>query len=112
MLRLNSTTNTGDQVQSTIDSFEDLRKDFPVLNRRVRNDKKLVYFDNAATTQKPNQVIDAITDYYRNHNSNIHRAVHALAEESTEAFEETRDTVAKFLNIEDYQIISIYFFHI
>ena len=88
-------------MQSTIDSFEDLRKDFPVLNRRVRDDKKLVYFDNAATTQKPNQVIDAITNYYRNHNSNIHRAVHALAEESTEAFEETRDIVAKFLNIED-----------
>ena len=50
---------------------------------------------------KPNQVIDAITNYYRNHNSNILRAVHALAEESTEAFEETRDIVAKFLNIED-----------
>ena len=106
MLRLNSTTNTGDQVQSTIDSFEDLRKDFPVLNRRVRDDKKLVYFDNAATTQKPNQVIDAITDYYRNHNSNIHRAVHALAEDSTDAFEETRDIVAKFLNIEDSREIA------
>ena len=88
-------------MQSTAESFEDLRKDFPVLNRRVRDDKKLVYFDNAATTQKPNQVIDAITDYYQNHNSNIHRAVHALAEESTEAFENTRDIVAKFLNIED-----------
>ena len=88
-------------MQSTTDSFEDLRKDFPVLNRRVRDDKKLVYFDNAATTQKPNQVIDAISDYYQNHNSNIHRAVHALAEESTEAFEDTRDIVAKFLNIED-----------
>ena len=69
-------------------TFEDLRKDFPVLNRRVRDNKKLVYLDNAATTQKPNQVIDAISDYYRNYNSNIHRAVHALAEESTEAFEE------------------------
>ena len=88
-------------MQSTTDSFENLRKDFPVLNRRVRDDKKLVYFDNAATTQKPNQVIDAISDYYQNHNSNIHRAVHALAEESTEAFEDTRDIVAKFLNIKD-----------
>ena len=88
-------------MQSTTDSFENLRKDFPVLNRRVRDDKKLVYFDNAATTQKPNQVIDAISDYYQNHNSNIHRAVHALIEESTEAFEDTRDIVAKFLNIKD-----------
>ena len=88
-------------MQSTTDAFEDLRKDFPVLNRRVRDDKQLVYLDNAATTQKPNQVIDAISDYYRNYNSNIHRAVHALAEESTEAFENTRDIVAKFLNIED-----------
>ena len=88
-------------MQSTTDAFEDLRKDFPVLNRRVRDDKQLVYLDNAATTQKPNQVIDAISDYYRNYNSNIHRAVHALAEESTEAFENTRDVVAKFLNIED-----------
>ena len=53
-------------MQSTADAFEDLRKDFPVLNRRVRDNKKLVYFDNAATTQKPNQVIDAISDYYQN----------------------------------------------
>ena len=53
--------------------------DFPVLERRVRDDKILVYLDNAATTQKPIQVIDAITDYYKNHNSNIHRAVHALS---------------------------------
>ena len=71
-------------MQANTYSLEDIRKDFPVLNRRVRDDKKLVYLDNAATTQKPNQVIDAITDYYQNHNSNIHRAVHALAEESTE----------------------------
>jgi len=69
------------------------------LERRVRDDKALVYLDNAATTQIPIQVIDAITDYYKNHNSNIHRAVHALAEESTEAFEVTRDNIAKFLNV-------------
>ena len=87
-------------MQANTYSLEKIRNDFPVLNRRVRDDKKLVYLDNAATTQKPNQVIDAITDYYQNHNSNIHRAVHALAEESTEAFEVTRDTVAKFLNIQ------------
>ena len=86
-------------MQANTYSLEEIRKDFPVLNRRVRDDKKLVYLDNAATTQKPNQVIDAISDYYKNHNSNIHRAVHALAEESTEAFEQTRDKVAEFLNI-------------
>ena len=93
------------KVQANTYSLEDIRKDFPVLNRRVRDDKKLVYLDNAATTQKPNQVIDAITDYYQNHNSNIHRAVHALAEESTEAFEVTRDKVANFLNIQNREEI-------
>ena len=92
-------------MQANTYSLEAIRKDFPVLNRRVRDDKKLVYLDNAATTQKPNQVIDAITDYYQNHNSNIHRAVHALAEESTEAFEVTRDKIAKFLNIQNREEI-------
>jgi len=87
-------------LQSTTHSLATkCRPDFPVLERRVRDDKVLVYLDNAATTQKPIQVIDAITDYYKNHNSNIHRAVHALAEESTEAFEATRGKVAKFLNV-------------
>ena len=93
------------KMQANTYSLEAIRKDFPVLNRRVRDDKKLVYLDNAATNQKPNQVIDAITDYYQNHNSNIHRAVHALAEESTEAFEVTRDKVAKFLNIQNREEI-------
>ena len=93
------------KIQANTYSLEEIRNDFPVLNRRVRDDKKLVYLDNAATTQKPNQVIDAITDYYQNHNSNIHRAVHALAEESTEAFELTRDKIAKFLNIQNREEI-------
>jgi len=86
-------------LQSTTYSLDSIRSDFPVLERKVRDNKPLVYLDNAATAQKPIQVIDAITDYYKNHNSNIHRAVHALAEESTEAFEVTRDKVAKFLNV-------------
>lgn len=86
-------------------SVEKIREDFPILKRKVRNDKQLVYFDNAATAQKPIQVINAISDFYTNHNSNIHRAVHALAEEATEAYEVTRDKVAKFLNIKDRQEI-------
>ena len=92
-------------MQATSETFESLRNDFPVLKRKVRDGKKLVYLDNAATTQKPIQVIDAISDYYKNNNSNIHRAVHALAEESTEAFEQTRDKVAEFLNIKNSQEI-------
>jgi len=92
-------------MQSTQSSFENLRKDFPILKRTVRDNKRLVYLDNASTTQKPNQVIDSITDYYRNHNSNIHRAVYALAEEATEAYEATRDKIADFINIKDRQEI-------
>ncbi len=91
-------------MQTTI-SVDQVRKDFPILQRKVRNEKNLVYLDNAATTQKPIQVINAITDFYTNHNSNIHRAVHALAEEATEAYEMTRDKVGKFLNIKNRQEI-------
>ena len=77
---------------------ERIRKDFPILKRMVSGGKPLVYLDNAATTQKPLAVIDAIHDYYMNYNSNIHRAVHQLAEEATLAFEKTREKVAKFVN--------------
>jgi len=80
-----------------------LEKTFPILTRTVRDNKPLVYLDNASTTQKPNQVIDAITDYYRNHNANIHRAVYALAEESTEAYETARDKIANFVNVKNRQ---------
>jgi len=90
-------------LQSTESSFENIRKDFPILSRTVRDNKPLVYLDNASTTQKPNQVIDAITDYYQNHNANIHRAVYALAEESTEAYETARDKIAKFVNVKNRQ---------
>ncbi len=92
-------------MQSAEFSLENIRKDFPILKRTVRDNKPLVYLDNASTTQKPNQVINAITDYYRNHNANIHRAVYALAEESTEAYESARDKIANFINVKNRQEI-------
>ena len=79
-------------------SLTDIRHDFPILGRTVRGGRPLVYLDNASTTQKPNQVVEAITKYYRNHNANTHRAVYALAEEATELYESARDKVAGFIN--------------
>ncbi len=76
---------------------EDVRKEFPVLRQHI-NGHPLVYFDNAATTQKPQRVIDALGDYYQTHNSNIHRGVHALAERATGDFELTRETLSGFIN--------------
>ncbi|MBD3168000.1 MAG: SufS family cysteine desulfurase [candidate division Zixibacteria bacterium] len=77
-----------------------IRKDFPVLNREVHG-KKLVYLDNAATTQKPRAVIEALVDYYSNTNANVHRGLHTLAEEATSAFEETRSLTAGFIGAEE-----------
>ena len=77
-----------------------IRADFPILDRQIHN-KPLVYFDNAATSQKPVQVIDAISDYYKNHNANVHRGVHKLSEEATEAYESARKKIAKFVNVGD-----------
>ncbi|HEX2607292.1 MAG TPA: cysteine desulfurase [Flavisolibacter sp.] len=74
-----------------------IRQQFPVLNRQVKG-HPLVYLDNAATTQKPQVVIDALVDYYSGYNANIHRGIHTLAEEATAAFEATRDTVRQFIN--------------
>src|SRR2546422_9962629 len=79
-------------------SVEKIRADFPILNCKMSGGKPLVYLDNAATSQKPLAVIDAIHDYYMNYNSDIHRAVHQLGEEATIAFERTREKVAKFIN--------------
>lgn len=78
-------------------NVEEVRKDFPILHQEV-NGKPLIYFDNAATTQKPQVVIDALSAYYQGYNANIHRGVHTLAEKATTAFEETRRVVQKFLN--------------
>jgi cysteine desulfurase/selenocysteine lyase len=74
-----------------------IRKDFPILKRKINN-HPLIYFDNAATTQKPRQVISAIKDFYENHNANVHRAVHTLSQEASELYESAHEEVAKFIN--------------
>lgn len=76
---------------------EDIRKDFPILQRQV-NGKPLVYFDNAATSQTPQQVIDAIVDYYSNYNANIHRGVHTLSQEATDKYEQARLKIQQHFN--------------
>jgi cysteine desulfurase/selenocysteine lyase len=73
-----------------------IRQDFPILHQTV-NGHPLVYLDNAATTQKPRQVIQALVDYYEGYNANVHRGIHALAERATEAFEGAREKIARFI---------------
>ncbi len=75
-----------------------VRQRFPVLQRKVKNGRNLVYLDNAATSQKPDTVIAALTNYYESFNANIHRGIHTLAEEATAAYEATRDTAQHFIN--------------
>ncbi|MDR0289697.1 MAG: cysteine desulfurase [Treponema sp.] len=78
-------------------SVNQIRADFPILNERLGNGKRLIWLDNGATTQKPRQVIDRITQYYEHENSNVHRGAHELAARSTDAYEAARETVARFL---------------
>jgi len=87
---------TAPSIQKGLD-IDAIRRQFPVLNRKVKG-QPLVYFDNAATSQKPQVVIDALVDYYSGYNANIHRGIHTMAEEATAAFEATRDTVKTFIN--------------
>lgn len=77
-------------------NWSNLRKDFPILQRRV-NDQPLIYMDNAATTQKPKQVIEAISDFYEKYNANVYRSVHTLSGEATQAYEEARQKIADFI---------------
>ncbi|MGO2357730.1 aminotransferase class V-fold PLP-dependent enzyme [Mesonia sp.] len=78
-------------------AIDKIRKDFPILSRKV-NGKPLVYFDNAATSQTPHQVIDVIVDYYQNYNANIHRGVHSLSQEATDAYEGAREKIRAHFN--------------
>ncbi|HBL55520.1 MAG TPA: cysteine desulfurase, partial [Deltaproteobacteria bacterium] len=77
-----------------------VRDDFPILKRKIHG-HSLVYLDNASTTQKPNCVIDALVNFYENHNSNVSRSVYTLAEEATEIYEEGRESIANFVGAEE-----------
>jgi cysteine desulfurase/selenocysteine lyase len=81
-----------------------VRQDFPILKRKINN-HQLIYFDNAATSQKPKQVIDAIKNFYENHNANVHRAVHTLSQEASELYEKAHEEVAHFINANDMEEI-------
>src|ERR1017187_9910561 len=83
-------------MNKTVD-WSALRKDFPILNQEVHG-KPLVYFDNAATSQKPRAVIDALVHYYEHDNANVHRGIHELSNRSTNGFEAARARAAKFIN--------------
>jgi len=81
-----------------------IRQDFPILKRKINN-HPLIYFDNAATTQKPKQVIEAIKEFYENHNANVHRAIHTLSQESSELYENAHEEAAKFINADGMEEI-------
>jgi cysteine desulfurase/selenocysteine lyase len=98
---MSTVVKTSPEIQATpAFDVDKVRKDFPILHQSVHG-KPLVYLDNAATTQKPLAVIEAISHYYRTDNSNIHRGVHALSERATEAYEKTRVAAQKFINAAD-----------
>lgn len=83
------------------DPYE-VRKDFPILERKVRG-RRVIYFDNAATSQKPVQVIEAISNYYRFYNSNVHRAVHTLSQEASQLYEDAHEEAARFIGADSFR---------
>jgi cysteine desulfurase/selenocysteine lyase len=83
------------------------QKDFPILQKKIHGNKKLVYLDNAATSQKPIQVIEAISNYYLNHNANVHRGIHQLGDESTKLFHQSRQTIADFFGSDPSELVVV-----
>ena len=81
-------------------TIEAIRKDFPILSQKV-NGKQLVYLDNGASSQKPQQVIDAIANYYKEINANVHRGVHTLSQLATDAFEAARAKIQQHINAKE-----------
>ena len=83
---------------------EKIKKDFPIFKRKINN-KELIYLDSAATTQRPEIVINKLKEFYEKHNSNIHRGMYSLSEEATSLYEKTRERVAEFINAGKEEII-------
>ena len=81
-------------------TIDEIRADFPILSQTI-NGKPLVYFDNGATSQKPQVVIDAIKNYYGQYNSNVHRGVHHLSQVATQKYEQSRDVIQQFIGAEN-----------
>ena len=82
----------------TIQNFHEItKKDFPLLNKNLRNNEQIIYLDHAATTQKPIQVLKKIDEYYRNFNANVHRGAHQLSAKATEEFENARYLISKYI---------------
>lgn len=92
-----------DDTKTSLD-VEAIKKDFPILSTKMSG-KPLVYLDSAATSQKPMQVIDAITEYYKKYNANIHRGIYEIAEEATEKYEESKSKIAKMIGAESTENI-------
>ena len=82
-----------------------IRADFPILTRTVRGDRPLVYLDSGATSHKPRQVLDAERHFYEHLNAAVHRGAHQLSEEGTDAYEDARHTVARFIGAQDDEIV-------
>ena len=87
------------------DEIMRIRKDFPILSEKVRGGKNLVYLDNAATTQKPKQVVDVICNYYLRYNANVHRGIHALSEIASDMYDEAHQRVSDFLNADFQEVV-------
>ena len=82
----------------TIQNFPEItKKDFPLLNKNIKNNEQIIYLDHAATTQKPIQVLKKIDEYYRNFNANVHRGAHQLSAKATEEFENARYLISKYI---------------
>ena len=96
-----SAVSTANGQRPTPYDIARIRADFPILHRSVRGGKNLVYLDNAATTQKPQAVIDRLVRYYSEENSNVHRGIHYLSEVATAAYENARTTVKRFIGARD-----------
>ena len=87
-------------------NINQIRKEFPIFEKKI-NGKPLVYLDSAATSQKPKQALDAVDNYYRKHNANVHRGLHSLSEEASELYEQARETLAGFIGAEKDEVVFV-----